>query len=277
EKQWLTDQGLPIPGSGAAKYSLNQGLWGVSIGGGETLTSSGPLPEEAWLLTARDRHVAGERAISIEFSCGVPIALDGRKLTPVQLIEELNHLAGRYGVGRGYHLGDTVLGIKGRIGYEAPAAETLIEAHRELEKLVLTQAQRATKDALADDYGRQLHAGQAFEPQLRDIEALFASSQSRVTGTVQVLLGTGKALVIGLESPFSMMSASGAVYGESPDRNSNPAGALWLARTMAEPARLWRRAGELAIEESTGGSGSLAEHTLQPQSEEKSMEQESTS
>ena len=163
----------------------------------------------------------------------------------MDLIERLNDLAGNYGVGRGYHLGDTVLGHKGRIGFEAPAAETLLNAHRELEKLVLTEDQRATKDVLANEYGRRLHAGLGLEPLLRDIEAFFLSSQVRVTGTVDVLLRDAQAQVVGLDSPFSMMTASDAVYGERPSEHADPSGARWLARTRAEPARLWRRAAKV--------------------------------
>jgi argininosuccinate synthase len=174
------------------------------------------------------------------------VAIDGERLAPVELIERLNDLGGRYGVGRGYHLGDTLLGFKGRIGYEAPAAEILIQAHRELEKLVLTQDQRSVKDSLAELYGQRLHQGLGFEPALRDIEALWASSQARVEGRVRVELESGRALVIGLEAPHSMLARQGAVYGERPAAGQSSAGAEWLARTLAEPARLWHLAGEAA-------------------------------
>ena len=240
---YLAAQGFPWPAS-RARYSVNEGLWGVSIGGAETLTSEQALPEEAWLWTRADRRSAGRRIVELGFESGEAVAIDGERLGPVELIERLNDLGGRYGVGRGYHLGDTLLGFKGRIGYEAPAAEILIQAHRELEKLVLTQDQRSVKDSLAELYGQRLHQGLGFEPALRDIEALWASSQARVEGRVRVELDSGRALVIGLDSPHSMLARQGAVYGERPAAGQSSAGAEWLARTLAEPARLWHLAGE---------------------------------
>lgn len=239
---YLAAQGFAWPAS-RARYSVNQGLWGVSIGGAETLGSEQALPEEAWLWTRADRRAPGRRVVELGFEAGEALALDGERLAPVELIERLNDLGGRYGVGRGYHLGDTLLGFKGRIGYEAPAAEILIQAHRELEKLVLTQDQRSVKDSLAELYGQRLHQGLGFEPALRDIEALWASSQARVSGQVRVELESGRALVIGLESPHSMLARQGAVYGERPAPGQSSAGAEWLARTLAEPARLWHQSG----------------------------------
>jgi argininosuccinate synthase len=162
------------------------------------------------------------------------------------LIERLNREAGALGVGRGYHLGDTVLGIKGRIAFEAPAAEILLASHRELEKLVLTEEQRFWKDHLGDVYGRRLHQGLFHDPFQRDLEAFFASTQSRVTGTARVRLSNGSLLVEGVSSPFSLLAASDARYGERPATGSDAAGAVGLARVLAEPARLYRRAGESA-------------------------------
>lgn len=172
----------------------------------------------------------------------MPVALEGEALDPVTLIERLNTRAGALGVGRGYHLGDTVLGFKGRIAFEAPAATVLLEAHRELEKLVLTEDQRFWKDQLGDVYGRRLHQGLLFDPFMRDIEAFLGSSQKKVTGTVHVRLAGGSALVEGTSSPFSMLAASDARYGERASGDSDPRGAVWLARVMSEPARLARRA-----------------------------------
>jgi argininosuccinate synthase len=244
EAAWLAQQGLALPASNA-RYSVNAGLWGLTIGGGELKGSSEPLPEHAWQWT-RDAQLTEPALLELEFARGLPVALDGTACEPVALIETLNRRAGRLGVGRGYHLGDTVLGIKGRIAYEAPAAEVVLCAHRELEKLVLTEDQRMHKDQLGELYGRRLHQGLLHEPFLRDVEALFASSQERVSGTVRVRLSGGRALVEGLSSPFSMLSASDARYGERPAAQSNPSGAAWLARTLAEPARLSRRAQERA-------------------------------
>jgi argininosuccinate synthase len=239
---YLEERKLPVPPHGGL-YSVNAGLWGVTIGGAETHTSSEALPEEAWLWT---RDGAGSAKIDVSFEGGVPVALNGEALGPVALIERLNVEAGKLGVGRGYHLGDTVLGFKGRIGYEAPAAEVLLTAHRELEKLVLTEDQRFHKDHLADLYGRRLHQGLFHDPFQRDVEAFLASSQKRVTGVAHIQLAGGPAggtvLVEGVESPFSLMAASGARYGERAAPNSDPSAALGIARTFAEPARLWRAA-----------------------------------
>src|SRR6185437_9920149 len=146
ELDYLQTRGLPVPPFGAA-YSVNRGLWGVTIGGRETLTSVGSIPESAWVLsgdafsTAREpqRHV-------ISFERGRPVGLDGEAMSPVALIEALETIAGPFGIGRGIHLGDTIIGTKGRVAFEAPAAETLLTAHRELEKLVLTGKQQRIKE-----------------------------------------------------------------------------------------------------------------------------------
>jgi len=142
-----------------------------------------------------------------------------------------------------------VLGIKGRVAFEAPAAEVLLAAHRELEKLVLTEEQRIVKDQLGDQYGRRLHQGLFHDPLQRDVEALFASSQERVTGRSRVLVRGGAVLVEGVESPFSLMSASDAKYGERAAAGTDPRAALGYARILAEPARLHRKAGSAV----TGG------------------------
>ncbi len=259
QRAWLRAQGLPVPPAGG-KYSVNQGLWGVTIGGGELHTSGAPLPEEAWYWT---RNASGSARIGVEFERGVPVALNGARLDPVTLVEQLNLQAGALGVGRGYHLGDTVLGIKGRIAFEAPAAEVLIEAHRELEKLVLIEEQRFWKDHLGDVYGRRLHSGLFHDPFQRNLEAFFESTQEHVTGSVSLRLQPGSVLVEGVESPFSMLSVSDAKYGERASSSATPQGALGLARAMAEPARLYRRAGEAAIEAARVAREALLAEALQ--------------
>jgi len=245
QRAWLAARKLPVPPSGG-RYSVNSGLWGLTIGGVEMGDSSKPLPDEAWQWT---RGGGGEARIEIGFEAGVPVAIDGVRLSPVDLIERLNHDGGRLGVGRGYHLGDTVLGIKGRIAFEAPAAEILLDAHRELEKLVLTEEQRFWKDHLGDIYGRRLHQGLFHDPFQRDLEAFFASSQARVSGSASVRLRNGSSIVEGVSSRFSLLAASDARYGERPASGSDAAGAVGLARVLAEPARLHRRAGESAQQE----------------------------
>jgi len=239
QRAYLTRQGLALPPEGGA-YSINAGLWGLTIGGRELLGSWESLPDDMWQWT---RGASGSGTFVVGFERGEPVALDGRKLDPVALIEGLNASAGKLGAGRGYHLGDTVLGIKGRIAFEAPAAEVLLAAHRELEKLVLTEEQRSWKDALGEQYGRRLHTGLFHDPFQRDVEAFFASTQERVTGRARVRVSNGSLLVEGVESPFSLMAASDARYGERAARGTDPRAALGLARILAEPARLHRKAG----------------------------------
>jgi argininosuccinate synthase len=215
ELDYLQTRNLPIPPFGAA-YSINRGLWGVTIGGKETLTSSGSIPDSAWVLT-RDAFTnpkAPERH-TLSFEKGRPVGLDGRAMTPVQVIESLESIAAPFGVGRGIHLGDTIIGTKGRVAFEAPAAETLLTAHRELEKLVLTGRQQRIKELVAQPYGDLVHEGQLLDPVCRDIEALLLSSQERVTGQVHVVFRTGSVFVEGVESPYSLMAASKGVYGEA--------------------------------------------------------------
>ncbi len=212
---YLEQNGLPLPPQGS-DYSINRGLWGITIGGQETLTSENTIPESAWVLSAN--AFAEPKALSrhtIDFDSGIPVALDGESLSPVELIEKLELLAGSYGIGRGIHLGDTVLGTKGRVAFEAPAAITLITAHRELEKLVLSAQQARIKDSVAAVYGDLVHEGKQLDLVCDDIEALLASSQKRVTGSVKIALRPGQLFVEGVTSPHSLLAATKGVYGES--------------------------------------------------------------
>jgi argininosuccinate synthase len=231
-----------VPPYGAA-YSTNRGLWGVTIGGKETLTSSGSIPDHAWVLSrdafsnprAPERHTIG-------FEKGRPTKLDGVKLSPVELIEKLEAIAAPFGIGRGIHLGDTIIGTKGRVAFEAPAAETLLCAHRELEKLVLTGRQQRVKEMLAQPYGDLVHEGQLLDPVCRDIEALLVSSQERVTGDVTVLMRPGSVFVEGVESVHSLMAASKGVYGEAAGEWT-PTDALGFSKIVALTGVFHRRAG----------------------------------
>ena len=183
ETAWLAERGINVPEK-TSRYSINRGLWGATIGGVETHRSDGVLPEEAYLLTASpDRRPTEAECVQIDFDRGVPVRLNGEPLAPVALIEQLASAAARHGVGRGMHVGDTILGIKGRVAFEAPAAVTLIAAHRELEKLVLSRQQLFWKATLGDLYGAMLHEARFFDQLMRDLEAFLASSQRRVTGT----------------------------------------------------------------------------------------------
>ena len=239
---YLTKHQLPLPEQGS-DYSINRGLWGVTIGGRETLGSERSLPESAWVLSA-DAFTTRAPATqhSLDFEQGIPVALDDEAGTPVELIERLEILAGRYGIGRGLHLGDTVLGTKGRVAFEAPAAAVLIETHRELEKLVLSALQSRTKDTVTAVYADLVHEGRQLDLAARDIEALLRSSQARVTGTVHFSLRPGNLFVTGVTSPYSLMSASDSVYGEA-SGEWTPADALGYSRMLSLPGMLQTRAG----------------------------------
>ena len=238
---YLEARGLPVPSFGAA-YSVNRGLWGVTIGGRETLDSVEPIPEPAWVLTrgAFAGTARPERRLRLGFERGVPVTIDGEALPPVALIERLEQAASAYGIGRGIHLGETILGIKGRVAFEAPAAEVLLTAHRELEKLTLTGRQQRVKETVAAVYGDLVHEGQHLEPVCRDIEALLLSSQARVTGEVRLLLRTGQLFVEGVSSPASLLAASRGVYGEAAGEWS-AADARGFSRLAALPSMLWAR------------------------------------
>ena len=235
---YLIERGFDVP-TKTTDYSINSGLWGTTIGGKESHDPAKMLPSEAFTLTVDPENAPDEPAtLEIGFEKGVPSTLDGRALDPVSLIEYLNDFAGRHGVGRDIHVGDTILGIKGRIGFEAPAAEVLLTAHRELEKLVLTRWQLFQKSHLADFYGMLLHEGQYFDPVMRDVEAFLDSSQDVVSGTVKVRLYKGSLQVVGCESSYSMFNAHVATYGE--------VNSMWDGRDAEGFSRIYGLQGTLA-------------------------------
>lgn len=238
---YLEKHNMPLPAQGSA-YSINRGLWGITIGGQETLTSESSIPESAWVLSKNAFSDPREPSShTLAFSKGVPAKLDGKALPPVKLIEELEALAGSYGIGRGIHLGDTVLGTKGRVAFEAPAAITLITAHRELEKLVLSAQQARVKDSIAAVYGDLVHEGKQLDLACDDIEALLASAQRRVSGTVNFTLRPGQLFIDGVTSDHSLLAATKGVYGESAGEWT-PADALGYARVLSLPGTLQTRA-----------------------------------
>jgi argininosuccinate synthase len=239
---YLRRHHLPVPAR-TSDYSINRGLWGITIGGKETLTSERSLPEEAWVLSAnayREPRATSEH--SIDFECGIPVRLDGEALDPVTLIEKLEALAGAYAIGRGIHLGDTVLGTKGRVAFEAPAAVTLLQTHRELEKLVLSAPQSRIKDSVSAVYGDLVHEGKQLDPACRDIEALLASSQKRVSGSVYFTLRPGSLFVTGVRSPYSLLAATRGVYGEAAGEWTAE-DALGFTRILSLSGSLQTRAG----------------------------------
>lgn len=241
QQKYLEEHKLPVPVKGSA-YSINRGLWGVTIGGTETLDSQGSIPDSAWVLSANafDEPRPAVRH-TISFTEGVPTALDGKTMPPVALIEALESIGGPYAIGRGIHVGDTVLGTKGRVAFEAPAADILLTAHRELEKLVLSGLQQRIKDQVAVQYGDFVHEGKQLDLVCRDIEALLTSSQQRVTGDVKILLRPGHLFIEGATSPHSLMAATKGVYGEKAGEWT-PADALGYSRILSLPGILQTRA-----------------------------------
>lgn len=211
---FLRERGFEVAEK-TTSYSINDGIWGTTIGGKETTNSEEALPFDAFPhLKSPDSFTLPSEEIEISFKDGLPVALNGIELSPPQLLQSLLEAGRKHGIGRGMHLGDTILGIKGRIGFEAPVATILYAAHKELEKLVLSKWQRQLKDNLADTYGMLLHEGHYYDPAMRDIEAFFDSSQKKVEGRVTLYLGHGNVFPLSASSPNSLMNASFAKYGE---------------------------------------------------------------
>ncbi len=194
-----------------AKYSINKGIWGTSVGGQETLTSHQTLPEGAYPNQLTETSLLN---INIEFKKGEPVALNGQQMKPTELIAELNTIAGKYAIGRDMHIGDTIIGIKGRVGFEAPAPLVLIKAHHTLEKHTLSKWQLYWKEQLANWYGMFIHESQYFEPVMRDIESFLTSSQQKVSGKVFIALYPYRFVVNGIDSPYDLMNSEFGDYGE---------------------------------------------------------------
>ena len=195
-----------------AMYSINKGLWGTSVGGKETLRSLGMLPEEAW-PTQVTKH--DTETVKLVFAKGELTTVNDQSFShPTEAIQYLQRLAGPYGIGRDVHVGDTIIGIKGRVGFEAAAPMLVLKAHHALEKHVLTKWQLSWKDQLAQFYGNWLHEGQYLDPVMRDMEAFLTNSQQNVTGEVQIQLYPYRFQVLGIVSPYDLMSSKFGKYGE---------------------------------------------------------------
>lgn len=195
-----------------AVYSINKGLWGTSVGGKETLSSNGMLPEEAWPTQVTEK---GSRNLELGFEKGELKKIDKKTFShPSEAIQYLQSIAGAYGIGRDIHVGDTIIGIKGRVGFEAAAPMIILKSHHALEKHVLTKWQLNWKDQLALFYGNWLHEGQILDPVMRDIEAFFETSQENVNGTVFVQLMPYRFQIAGIESSYDLMSSKFGKYGE---------------------------------------------------------------
>lgn len=210
EIEYLKSHGVDWPWE-KAQYSINKGLWGTSVGGSETLKSRDPLPEIAYpsQLTSKEAQT-----ISLQFEKGALVGLNETKYDPVEAIQKLQELASSYAIGRDIHVGDTIIGIKGRVGFEAAAPMVIIKAHHLLEKHTLSKWQQFQKDQMANFYGMQLHEGQYLDPVMRDIEVFLENTQKTVSGSVYVTLHPHRFTLDGIESPFDLMDSSFGSYGE---------------------------------------------------------------
>lgn len=194
-----------------AKYSINKGLWGTSVGGAETLTSKDALPEEAYPSQLVNKE---PKSITLEFKEGEIVAVDGESMAPTKAIQLLNKVASEYAIGRDIHVGDTIIGIKGRVGFEAAAPILLIKAHHLLEKHTLTKWQQHWKEQLASWYGMMMHEGQYLDPVMRNIEKFMEDTQQFVTGKVHMKLSPYQFALQGIESEHDLMTSKFGNYGE---------------------------------------------------------------
>ena len=210
EIEYLKENGVDLSWE-KAQYSVNQGLWGTSVGGKETLTSKDSLPESAYPSQVEEESPA---QISLQFNKGELTGINGIIDEPVNNINKLQAQVKKYGIGRDIHVGDTIIGIKGRVGFEAAAPLLIIKAHHLLEKHTLSKWQQFQKDQLGNFYGMLLHEGQYLDPVLRDLEAFLLSSQETVSGTVFISLHPYRFELNGIESEHDLMNAAFGSYGE---------------------------------------------------------------
>ncbi|MEK9143947.1 MAG: argininosuccinate synthase domain-containing protein, partial [Patescibacteria group bacterium] len=238
EVAYLEQHGITVEKS-SKDYSVNKGMLGTTIGGKET-KNSWELPPDAVYPTVIDIDSAPENGVEIivSFHKGLPTAVNGKSASGTKMMDCLDKLGAAHGVGKGMHLGNTILGIKGRVVFEAPAALILIKAHKELEKLVLTKWQSFWKDTTCETYGNFLHEGLYFDPVVKDIEALIDNSQRVVTGDVKIKLHKGNIIVIGVKSPYSLMDKKIATYGEQ--------NLLWTGQEAAGFSKIYGVQGMLA-------------------------------
>ncbi len=238
EIAYLTTHGVDGDWTKAA-YSINQGIWGTTTCVRETLTSDEPLPTDVWPSAVYPVPAEGtHQTVTIDFVKGQPTALDGVAMPPIQLLRTLNDVGSRWHIGRDMHVGDTIIGIKGRVAFEAPSALLLIKAHHALEKHTLSKWQLTLKDQLSIWYGQLLHEGQFLDPAMRSIEAFFDESQTSVTGQVVVRLMRERFSVEGVRSTNDLMKSSFATYGEE-NRAWTGEDAKGFATISAVSTSLW--------------------------------------
>lgn len=210
EIEYLKSKGVRMSWE-KAKYSINKGLWGTSVGGDETLSSHLPLPSEAYPSQLTNM---GTQKLKLSFTKGELTAIDGKEDSPVGLIEKLNDIASQFAIGRDIHVGDTIIGIKGRVGFEAAAPLVIIKAHHTLEKHVLTKWQQQHKEYLSNWYGMLLHEGNYLDEVMRNIETFLTDTQKNVSGDVYVRLHPYRFVIEGIESEHDLMNAKFGQYGE---------------------------------------------------------------
>jgi argininosuccinate synthase len=231
---YLREQGFEMDWN-RVRYSINKGIWGTSVGGKETLLSDGELPEEAFPDPVER---TGTQTVTIGFEQGEPVSLNGEQLEPLAVIGELEKLAAPWGVGRDVHVGDTIIGIKGRVGFQAAAARIIIDAHLALEKHCLTRWQLHWKEQIGQWYGMFVHEAQYLEPVMRDLEKFLDSTQKNVTGEVIVRLRPYHHTIVGVRSPFDLMNPEFAAYGEM-NRAWTAEEVNGFTRILGNQQRIW--------------------------------------
>lgn len=224
-----------------AQYSVNKGLWGTSVGGAETLTSHKAIPNEAY--PSQPSKTESE-TISISFEKGEITAINNQNMSAVEGIEFLNQLGAQFAIGRDIHVGDTIIGIKGRVGFEAPAPAILIKAHHTLEKHTLTKWQMYWKEQLSNWYGMFIHEGQYFEPVMRNIEAFLTETQTNVNGKVFVELNPYRFSVLGIESDNDLMTSDFGSYGEENKKWSSD-DVKGFTKIMANPIQIFNHVNKI--------------------------------
>ena len=234
EIKYLNDHGFNFSWE-KAKYSINQGLWGTSVGGVETLSSEGYLPEEAYPIQVT-KH--GHEHVKIGFKAGEPVSLNGNEMDPVELIKQLHAIAAPYGIGRDTHVGDTIIGIKGRVAFEAAAPLILIKAHHLLEKHVLTKGQLYWKDQISYWYGQQMHEAMYLDPVMRDMEAMMDNMEQFVTGEVEIELMPYHFSVLGCSSTHDLMNSKFGSYGEI-NRSYTGQDIVGFTKVLANPLKIY--------------------------------------
>ena len=218
-----------------AKYSINQGLWGTSIGGVETLSSDGYLPEEAYPVQVTKTT---PEHIRIGFRKGEPVSFNGVEMSPVEVIKAIREVAAPFGIGRDIHIGDTIIGIKGRVGFEAAAPLIIIKAHHLLEKHTLTKGQLYWKEQIAGWYGQQMHEAMYLDPVMRDMEAMMDSIEQTVTGEVEVALMPYHFSVLGCKSEHDLMSSKFGAYGEI-NKSYTGQDVIGFTKVIANPLKIY--------------------------------------